>query len=56
MRKHAQKDTFDARYNINQGGRYATRRMPKWRYHQHDVAEYLAMLDEDDALPESLSS
>ena len=46
MKRH-HSDTLDAHYTINQGGR-APRKLPKWRYRQHDISEYLEALNEEE--------
>lgn len=40
------KDRLDAHYTVTEGGKYTPRKLSRWRYRPHDIAEYLEMLQE----------
>lgn len=56
MKKSRYLSNLDASYTLSAGGKYTTRKIPKWRYRHHDIVEYLEAFDDEDLASDSLSA
>lgn len=48
MKKSRRHANLEASDTFSAGGKYTTRKLPKWRYRHHDILDYLEALEDED--------